>query len=132
MQILCFLMIVFVSLPIWGQHTEGIKSDENQSINNLDIPSPPNGELTEQLPFRFYPNPATENVTVEFRLTLPAKVTVTLVSISGESLRILADELFPPGKHFLQTTLTKIPIGVYLIKYETNNIKKTQKLRVVN
>ncbi len=125
-------MIVFVSLPIWGQHTEGTKSDENQGITNLNIPSIPNDELTEQLPFRVYPNPATENVTVEFRLTLPAKVTVSLLSLSGESLRILADELFPPGKHFVQTTLTKIPIGVYLIKYETNNIKKIQKLRVVN
>ncbi len=105
---------------------------DNWILKNLD--TTPLITAIEELPndnlFKVYPNPATENVTVEFRLKLPAKVNVKMLSLSGQTVRILANELFTAGTHTIKTTLSNIPAGVYLIQYAQRGEVLVKKLMV--
>jgi aminopeptidase N len=105
---------------------------ENWVLKNLD--STPLITGIEELPnthyFKVFPNPATENVTVEFRLKLPAKVNIKMLNLEGKTVRILANELFPVGTHIIKTTLNSIPEGVYIIIYEQRGEVMVQKLVV--
>ncbi|MFN8343930.1 MAG: M1 family aminopeptidase [Spirosomataceae bacterium] len=80
--------------------------------------------------FKVFPNPATENVTVEFKLKLPAKVHLKMINLEGETVRLLANELFPTGTHTIKTTLSSIPEGVYIIIFEQREEVLVQKLVV--
>lgn len=105
---------------------------ENLILKNLD--STPLITGIEELPninyFKIFPNPATENITVEFKLKLPAKVNIKMLNLEGETVRILANELFPVGTHIIKTTLNSIPEGVYIIIYEQRGEVLVQKLVV--
>ncbi|AXE16990.1 hypothetical protein DR864_04205 [Runella rosea] len=68
--------------------------------------------------FKAYPNPAYELLTVEIGMKLPAHISLKMINSEGEMIRTLADELFPPGRHFFETTLNSVPSGTYLIRYE--------------
>ncbi len=68
--------------------------------------------------FKAYPNPAYELLTVEIGMKLPARISLKMVNSEGEMIRTLADDLFPPGRHFFETTLNSVPSGTYLIRYE--------------
>ncbi|NBB22793.1 T9SS type A sorting domain-containing protein [Runella sp. CRIBMP] len=68
--------------------------------------------------FKAYPNPAYEVLTVEIGMKLPARISLKMVNLEGEMIRTLADDLFPPGRHFFETTLNSVPSGTYLIRYE--------------
>jgi hypothetical protein len=87
-------------------------------------------ELPNSNFFKVYPNPATENVTVEFKLKLPAKVNLKMMNLEGQTVRVLANELFPVGTHTIKTTLSSIPEGIYIIIYEQRGEVLVQKLVV--
>jgi aminopeptidase N len=105
---------------------------ENWILKNLD--STPLITGIEEMPsshyFKIFPNPATENVTIEFKLKLPAKVNLKMMNLEGKTIRVLANELFPVGTHTIKTTLTSIPEGVYIIIYEQRGEVLVQKLVV--
>lgn len=105
---------------------------ENWILKNLD--STPLITGIEELPsshyFKVFPNPATENVTIEFKLKLPAKVNLKMMNLEGKTVRVLTNELFPVGTHTIKTTLTSIPEGVYIIIYEQRGEVLVQKLVV--
>ncbi len=80
------------------------------------LPSP---QVVEVAPtWKIYPNPATEHVTIEFQLKLPTRVIVKLLDPNGEQVRLLTNDLYPTGTHFIKTTLLSIPTGQYLIQCE--------------
>jgi len=85
-------------------------------------------ELPNSSYFKVYPNPATENVTVEFKLKLPAKVNLKMMNLEGQTVCVLTNELFPVGMHTIKTTLTSIPEGVYIIVLEQQGEVLVQKL----
>jgi aminopeptidase N len=105
---------------------------ENWILKNLE--TTPLITAIDELPnsnfFKVYPNPATENVTVEFKLKLPAKVNLKMMNLEGQTVRVLANELFPVGTHTIKTTLSSIPEGIYIIIYEQRGEVLVQKLVV--
>lgn len=79
--------------------------------------------------FKVYPNPAEELLTVEIGMKLPARISIRMLSSEGELIRTLANDLFPAGRHFFETTLNSVPSGTYVIRYEKGD--KVQIRRVV-
>ena len=79
---------------------------------------------------KVYPYPATEHVTVEFKLKLPAKVNLKMLDLDGKTVRIFANELFPQGTHLVKTTLSSIHSGAYIIVFEQGEEVIIRKLSV--
>lgn len=78
--------------------------------------------------FKVYPNPAEEVLTVEISIKLPGRIFITMHNSAGEIVRILADDLFPAGRHFLETTINSVPAGTYVIRYEKGNKVQIRKV----
>lgn len=86
----------------------------------------PGGILSTPLPriypdyeyFKVYPNPAEEMVTIEIGMKLPARIAIMMLNSDGEIIRTLANDLFPAGRHFFETTLNSVSAGTYVIRYE--------------
>ena len=105
---------------------------DNWILKNLDstplitgIEEEPNNTF-----LKVYPNPATEHVTVEFKLKLPAKVNLKMLDLDGKTVRIFANELFPQGTHLVKTTLSSIHSGAYIIVFEQGEEVIIRKLSV--
>lgn len=73
---------------------------------------------------RIYPNPASREATIEFRLSVESPVTVRLVDLLGREIRILQQGSMPPGRHAIRWSgstdhgATVIP-GLYFCLIET-------------
>ncbi|WP_262504827.1 T9SS type A sorting domain-containing protein [Runella slithyformis] len=78
--------------------------------------------------FKVYPNPAEELLTVEISMKLPAHISITMLNSTGEIIRVLAKDLFPSGKHILETTLNNVPAGTYAIRYEKGDKVQIRKV----
>lgn len=87
-------------------------------------------DIPQENSFKVYPNPATEQFTVQFKLKLPARVNVKMIDLNGQVVRLLANDIFPVGTHIIKTTLLNIPSGSYIIHYEKQGEVLTQKLVV--
>ena len=85
----------------------------------------------QKLP-KLYPNPATHQLHIEFILELPTRVQFNLLSASGQLVRVLADEVFTVGKHYLETSLQQIPAGYYSVQYiQKGRVMSMQRVRIV-
>lgn len=122
----------YFNIDVKGKPENITLDAENWILKNSD--STPLITGLEELPnshyFKVFPNPATENVTVEFKLKLPARVNLKMLNLEGKTVRVLANELFPVGTHTIKTTLTSISEGVYIIIYEQGGEVLIQKLVV--
>ncbi len=79
------------------------------------------------------PNPARESATVTFTLTAGAKVRLTLVDLTGNTVITLTDKDFPVGNHRLNISTAAIQSGLYLLKSEqiTSGSSRTDIVKVV-
>ncbi len=120
---LFFLILFFVPLSFFQEGRSLLLVDVgwmNKAVSVLRSPVSPDQEY-----FKVYPNPAYEMVTIEIGMKLPARISLQMLDSDGKLIRTLADDLFPVGRHFFETTLNSVPSGTYLIRYE-----KSQKVLV--
>ncbi len=79
--------------------------------------------ITENLPgildFTIYPNPAKEEVVIEFKYAITKAANFKLQEITG---RIILDEMIPQGIKKYVINTTEIPNGVYLITIRKRDI----------
>ncbi len=74
-----------------------------------------------------YPNPFKRETTIEFELNTPDHVTITVYSITGSVVAILADDQFTSGKHAVKWNASGIPAGYYFYSINTSNSTKVNK-----
>ena len=77
--------------------------------------------------FSVYPNPAKNNLTVEFYNDNYEKITFTLNDILGKRIKDYTFNTIT-GKNRVNLDLNNLKNGVYLINFNNNDIKSTQKL----
>ena len=77
--------------------------------------------------FSVYPNPAKNNLTVEFYSDNYEKTTFTLNDILGKRIKDYTFNTIT-GKNRVNLDLNNLKNGVYLINFNNNDIKSTQKL----
>jgi len=78
---------------------------------------------------RVYPNPANQNISIEFSLPNSLDGHISLINISGVQVKsIVSQRTFNSGMNLFNANLTDVPPGVYLISIITDNGFKTQRI----
>ena len=60
-----------------------------------------------------YPNPFTTSTTIEYELTEPSHVQLTIYNALGETIHAALDRTMPKGKHSFIWTADQLPKGMY-------------------
>jgi len=76
-------------------------------------------EVAAPFTFSFYPNPATENITVNYSLEQSAKVNYTIYDLTGKQVQSeTANRFSGSQQHILD--VTSLPAGTYLLNVNVN------------
>ncbi len=103
-----------------------IPTDQNND-KALDI----NTTTNEISDFVVYPNPFSDQTTIEYSLQNEGHVNLSIVDISGKRVRHPINRKQLPGKQQLQLNTSDLPPGIYQAKLEINNQSSTIKLVIV-
>ncbi len=79
-----------------------------------------------------YPNPAKDNINVQFTLPASGEVKLTLINILGEQVMELVNTELTSGQHTINVDVSKLPAGMYYFRLQTNNSSDTFKKVVVS
>jgi hypothetical protein len=87
-------------------------------------------ELTNTVGLAIYPNPAAAQTSISFNLKEEAKVSVSIVDVTGKS--VYANELgaIASGAHKVNVNTDTLSNGVYMVNVTSNGSVSTQKLVV--
>lgn len=77
-----------------------------------------------------YPNPASENVNIEFTLTQSADVTVNIIDITGRVLKSNATTNYSNGLNRIQIETADLTNGLYFVQVISNKGSKTSRLLI--
>ncbi len=78
-----------------------------------------------------YPNPFNEFTNIEFTLDDADHVTVTVYTISGTVVTVLADKYFSNGKHVIRWKASGLPDGYYFYSIQTSTGTVVKKASVI-
>jgi hypothetical protein len=83
--------------------------------------------ILNQLNLSLFPNPADENLTVNFELTKDSEVTVSLVNSIGISNNLSQDSHFKSGFNSLTICVSDLLPGLYFLQFrvDSNTITKS-------
>jgi hypothetical protein len=89
-------------------------------------------ELADQNELIVYPNPASENASVLYRLSSASRVKITVMNVLGQELSVLNDNILPAGKHRFTIDLNsaEFQTGIYFICIERESKREVKKLIV--
>jgi len=76
-----------------------------------------------------YPNPATDEVTIEINLNDKQEGVVQLLNIKGQILKQKSFQ-FNPGRSSLSIDLSDLTAGVYFLRTKSEKLNETKKLRI--
>jgi len=68
---------------------------------------------TKEVNINLYPNPFTTSTTIEYELTEPSHVQLTIYNSIGETIHVAVDRMMPQGKHSFIWTADRLPEGLY-------------------
>jgi hypothetical protein len=105
---------------------------EPLSVNSIILKAAPTSAetkvLNDKLKTSIYPNPATDQVSLDFKLPERGKLTIGLFQSNGTLLYTISDEIFDAGDHQLDFSTAHLSSGIYLIKIQSGNDNQTLKL----
>lgn len=78
-----------------------------------------------------YPNPASEEVTIGFKLSQPDQVSVALYDMQGKFIgKPVVDRAYGMGPHKFLMSTADLPAGLYFVRLSSKRIQLTQKVMV--
>lgn len=89
----------------------------NDTTTGLQETSSPRKELERMY---FYPNPAVNFATVQFRLNANSKVELSILSPGGQKILTIFSGYLTKGEYTYPVAVTAIPPGVYLVELKSN------------
>jgi len=103
---------------------------ENARSRNLFAVSPVGRAVSDRIPdktafFQNYPNPFQESTLLRIDLQQATPVTLTIFDTLGRKVRVLADEEFEAGSHFIKFNGATLSSGIYFAQLETDNGTQT-------
>jgi hypothetical protein len=80
-----------------------------------------------------YPNPFNPSTKIQYELSRPDHVKLTLFNITGQQIRVLVDKAMDAGSHLVQwdgldEQGCQMPTGTYLYHIKTGDFQDTKKL----
>lgn len=118
--------------PIWARLHQGNLSVWTAIIHDDDILGS-NQFTSEAIVFENYPNPATAENYISFKLKDTHTVNLKIYNILGEEIAVIInDKKYNYGKHVLKINLKEFNLkqGVYFYKLKIGNVIKTKKMIV--
>lgn len=77
-----------------------------------------------------YPNPATENATLEFNVPAKGNVNIKIYNVTGQVVAQVTNQDYAAGKFNISLDLSKFNAGIYMINMTTAQGTSTQKMIV--
>jgi len=103
-----------------------ISDSVNFTLDYSDVGTAINeSSLEQEIDINMYPNPASENVFIEFQKMSEINK-LSIIDMSGK----IVESIFPEANKSLEINLTNYQKGIYLIKIFSNNITIIRKLVV--
>ena len=87
-------------------------------------------ENKNDIALNLFPNPATDNVQVNYTLTSETIVTISLFDVTGKLVSTVSEGSQAQGRHFAHINTSSIAKGFYTVKVETSFGQSTSKLIV--
>jgi hypothetical protein len=78
-----------------------------------------------------YPNPFNPTTTIDYRLSLPCEVNLTIFDITGRKIAKLVDGFQSAGTHSITFGGTDLASGIYFAKLYTTNYTNVIKLLLI-
>ena len=97
-------------------------------ILNVDIASSVHDNILNDPGLSVYPNPSDNYFNIEYTLTEPADIRITVYDTFGRVIKTLTDQKHEPGNYLYKWNSDLPPEGMYFIKLENG---KRQKIRKV-
>lgn len=82
--------------------------------------------------FSMYPNPANNELNMEFELNRAADVTISIVDITGKVAKDVAAENFNMGYNKVQADIRDLQNGFYFVRIQSLNTNKTVRLLIAH
>ena len=101
------------------------KGWENQSISNwtYDLSTGAEEIHTSLQSIGIYPNPATDNTIISYRLDSDTFINIGMYSSSGYLIKVLINKNLCAGEYKLELNTSDLTAGVYFISFRSNNGK---------
>jgi hypothetical protein len=116
------LLIEFIGISDFGNN---LYVDNIQFQNNTYV-----GLEEEALSqaFDFYPNPASDNFTLDFDLAASATVSASIIDVTGREVLVIAQDEVLKGAKSLTTSVANLEAGAYIVQVEINGEVSQEKL----
>jgi len=103
---------------------------ENARSRDLFAVSPVGRAISDRIPdktafFQNYPNPFQESTLLRIDLQKTTSVTLTIFDTLGRKVRVLANEEFEAGSHFIKFNGATLSSGIYFAQLETDDGTQT-------
>jgi hypothetical protein len=78
-----------------------------------------------------FPNPFNPSTTIRYEIGRAVRVSLVVYDILGREVRVLQDEVKPPGRYDVQFNAQNLASGVYFYRLRAGGFAETQKLCIV-
>lgn len=87
--------------------------------------------MPDEVTLTSYPNPMRRQATIEYTLTDPTDVRVTVYDVLGRRVAVLEDDRKKAGRHRLQLEGDRLASGVYFGRLQTEDQTLTEKITIL-
>ncbi|MCD4746205.1 MAG: T9SS type A sorting domain-containing protein [Bacteroidales bacterium] len=78
-----------------------------------------------------YPNPSTDKVTIEYSITEPSKIKITICNSLGQEIKVVTEKQHQlSGTHRIEFNTLNLAQGIYFCKFATNKFTINRKLLI--
>jgi len=92
-------------------------------------PSANDEELPQATPLlTVFPNPFNPSTSLNFSLSEPENVTLTVYNLKGEKIEVIYNDILPAGAHNINWQPENLPSGMYLIRLTSNDQNTVRKV----
>lgn len=78
-----------------------------------------------------YPNPANQQVNMQFSLNDASHVDIVLHDITGRQVKTMTSQRMAGGEHYLSFDVSELPSGAYFIRLDAGGVSAQRKLNIV-
>lgn len=84
-------------------------------------------ENTIENSISIYPNPTTNQITMEFELAETKNVSIDIKNVLGQTVKIISNSEFRKGNNKIEIELSDLINGVYFVQLESENKRSNKK-----
>ncbi|MDX1941912.1 MAG: M12 family metallo-peptidase [Saprospiraceae bacterium] len=108
-------------------NTAGLPSEDELIVEGILLPS--NEDIALDLNLKAYPQPANDELSLEFRIIQESQLQVNIFDLTGKLLKTIPLGDFTPGTYTSQIPLNQLRPGIYLLQMTGN--QQLQRIKIL-